>query len=57
MEKITSAPNYLPFALVDRCIGSQIWIIMKGRKEIVGILKGFDDYINMVCKSRNLNRF
>ena len=34
--------------LIDKCIGSRIWIIMKGDKEIVGTLRGFDDYVNMV---------
>ncbi len=38
----------LPLELVDKCIGSRIWIIMKGDKEIVGTLLGFDDYVNMV---------
>jgi U6 snRNA-associated Sm-like protein LSm5 len=34
--------------LVDKCIGSKIWVIMKGDKEIVGTLRGFDEYVNMV---------
>jgi small nuclear ribonucleoprotein (snRNP)-like protein len=29
--------------LIDRCIGSKIWVIMKGDKELVGTLRGFDD--------------
>jgi len=40
--------HYLPLELVDKCIGSKIWIIMKGDKEISGTLKGYDDYVNMV---------
>jgi small nuclear ribonucleoprotein (snRNP)-like protein len=36
--------------LIDRCIGSKIWIVMKGDKEFVGTLKGFDDYVNMVLE-------
>jgi U6 snRNA-associated Sm-like protein LSm5 len=35
---------------VDRCIGSRIHIIMKGDKELVGTLRGFDDYVNMVLE-------
>lgn len=31
---------------MDKCIGSKIHIIMKNDKEIVGTLKGFDDYIS-----------
>lgn len=34
--------------LVDKCIGEKIWVIMKGDKEIIGTLRGFDDYVNMV---------
>lgn len=34
--------------LVDKCIGSRIHIIMKNDKEIVGTLKGFDDFVNML---------
>ncbi|KAJ1618075.1 hypothetical protein T492DRAFT_636725 [Pavlovales sp. CCMP2436] len=42
--------SVLPLELIDKCIGSRIWIIMKGDKEIVGTLKGFDDYVNMVLE-------
>ncbi len=37
-----------PTELMDKCIGSKIWIMMKGDKELVGILRGFDKYVNMV---------
>lgn len=60
-----------PLALIDKCIGSRIWVIMKGgarrilfssfsplpllwspphktEKEIVGTLRGFDEFVNMV---------
>jgi U6 snRNA-associated Sm-like protein LSm5 len=40
-------PTILPLALIDRCIGSKIFVIMKDEKEIVGTLRGFDDYISM----------
>jgi hypothetical protein len=36
--------------LIDKCIGSQIWIIMKGDKELVGTLRGFDDYVSILSK-------
>ncbi|PWO00982.1 LSM-domain-containing protein [Tilletiopsis washingtonensis] len=39
----------LPLELMDRCIGSSVWVIMKSDgREIVGTLRGFDDYVNMV---------
>ncbi len=28
----------------------RIWIIMKGDKELVGTLGGFDEYVNMVLE-------
>uniref|UniRef100_I1K310 U6 snRNA-associated Sm-like protein LSm5 n=1 Tax=Glycine max TaxID=3847 RepID=I1K310_SOYBN len=40
----------LPSELIDRCIGSKIWVIMKGDKELVGTLRGFDVYANMVLE-------
>eukprot|EP01097_Dermamoeba_algensis_P005033 TRINITY_DN320_c0_g1_i4.p1 TRINITY_DN320_c0_g1~~TRINITY_DN320_c0_g1_i4.p1 ORF type:complete len:114 (+),score=20.65 TRINITY_DN320_c0_g1_i4:31-372(+) len=42
--------QFWPLELIDKCIGSKIWIIMKGDKELVGILRGFDDYVNMVLE-------
>merc|ERR1712157_362669 len=48
MGTVSAAPSYLPLALIDKCIGSRIWVIMKGDKELVGTLRGFDDYVNMV---------
>jgi U6 snRNA-associated Sm-like protein LSm5 len=35
----------LPLELIDKAIGSQIWILLRGSKEIVGTLRGFDDYV------------
>jgi U6 snRNA-associated Sm-like protein LSm5 len=34
--------------LVDKCIGARIWVIMKGDKEFVGILSGFDEYVSIL---------
>jgi len=36
----------LPLELVDRCIGSSIWVVMKGQREFIGKLLGFDDYVS-----------
>lgn len=44
-------PSHLmPSELIDRCIGSKIWVIMKGDKELVGTLRGFDVFVNMVLQ-------
>ncbi|KDN52986.1 like-Sm ribonucleo protein [Tilletiaria anomala UBC 951] len=40
--------SILPLELIDRCIGSSIWVVMKTNREFVGTLLGFDDYVNMV---------
>ena len=38
----------LPLETIDNCVGKQVWVIMKNEKEIVGTLRGFDDYVNLV---------
>ncbi|KDE05727.1 U6 snRNA-associated Sm-like protein LSm5 [Microbotryum lychnidis-dioicae p1A1 Lamole] len=38
----------LPLELIDKAIGSKIWVIMKTEREFTGTLLGFDDYVNMV---------
>ncbi|KAK4981827.1 hypothetical protein LTR66_009678 [Elasticomyces elasticus] len=40
----------LPLELIDKCVGSRIWVIMKGDKEFSGTLLGFDDFVNMVLE-------
>lgn len=51
----TNPSTLFPLELVDKCIGSRIWIIMKSDKEIVGTLIGFDDYVNMVLEGEFLS--
>ena len=40
----------LPLALVEKCIGARIWVIMRDETEFIGTLKGFDDYVNIVLE-------
>ncbi|KAK9449959.1 small nuclear ribonucleoprotein, variant [Limtongia smithiae] len=40
----------LPLELVDKCVGSKIWVVMKTDREFSGILRGFDDFVNMVLE-------
>ena len=42
--------SVLPLELIDKCIGSKIWVIMKGDKELAGTLTGFDEFVNMVME-------
>ncbi|KAF9022928.1 like-Sm ribonucleoprotein [Hymenopellis radicata] len=44
------ASQILPLELIDRCIGSRIWVIMKSEREFSGTLLGFDDFVNMVLE-------
>mmetsp|Transcript_9227 Transcript_9227/g.34654 ORF Transcript_9227/g.34654 Transcript_9227/m.34654 type:complete len:92 (-) Transcript_9227:40-315(-) len=44
------AERLLPLELIDKCIGSRLWVLMKGDKELVGTLRGFDNYVNMVLE-------
>lgn len=48
--KYPHAIRLLVAELIDKCIGSRMWVIMRGDKELVGTLRGFDDYVNMVLE-------
>ena len=37
----------LPLELIDKTIGSKIWVLMRGSKEVTGTLMGFDDYVSL----------
>lgn len=50
----TMASTILPLELVDRCIGSPIWVVMKNEREFTGTLMGFDDYVSECCLPRHL---
>lgn len=41
-----AASQILPLELIDRCIGSNIWVIMKSNREFSGTLLGFDDFVS-----------
>lgn len=45
-RKNAMASTILPLELVDRCIGSPIWVLMKNEREFTGTLMGFDDYVS-----------
>lgn len=50
-RKPAPAPNpshVLPAELLDKCVGSRVWVLMKGDRELVGTLRGFDVFVNMV---------
>lgn len=36
---VPNPSQILPSELLDKCIGSKIWILMKGEKELVGTLR------------------
>jgi small nuclear ribonucleoprotein (snRNP)-like protein len=39
------ASRILPLEKIDQAIGGRIHILMRGTKEMVGTLRGFDDYV------------
>jgi U6 snRNA-associated Sm-like protein LSm5 len=39
-----------PLALLEATVGSEVWIIMRGERELKGVLKGYDDYVNLVLE-------
>ncbi|RKF54417.1 putative U6 snRNA-associated Sm-like protein LSm5 [Erysiphe neolycopersici] len=49
------ASQLLPLELIDKCVGSKIWVVMKGDKEFCGVLLGFDDYVSK-CKDNQIIR-
>ena len=38
----------LPLDLVQKCVDNEVFVIMKDEREFMGVLKGFDDFINIV---------
>ncbi|GAB9468441.1 hypothetical protein Gpo141_00005757 [Globisporangium polare] len=48
MHELLQSARVHMYGLIDKCIGSRLWIVMKGDKEFLGTLRGFDDYVNMV---------
>ena len=46
----TNPSRLLSSELVDKCVGSRIWVIMNGEKEMFWTLRGFDVYVNMVLE-------
>lgn len=45
---ISQIPSYLPLALIDKCIGSRIWVIMKNDKELVSSIFSKDGLISQL---------
>lgn len=46
------ATRLLPLELIDKAMGSRMWILLRGTKEIVGTLRGFDDYVRTASTSQ-----
>jgi U6 snRNA-associated Sm-like protein LSm5 len=47
MEIEKPAPSVYPLELVDAAIGTRVWIILRGAREFCGLLRGFDNYVNL----------
>jgi len=45
-EPVSHSPSA---ELIDKCIGSRIWVIMKNEHEYAGTLLGFDDFVSTLC--------
>ena len=39
-----------PLELLDMTINNKVWVIMKEQQEFIGILRGFDDFMNIVLE-------
>lgn len=51
MQTEGNTSQVLPAELVDRCVGSTVWVILRSERELVGTLRGFDAYVNMVLEN------
>ena len=50
LDPTSMSSTILPLELIDKAIGSKIWVVMKTEREFTGTLLGFDDYVNMVLE-------
>jgi small nuclear ribonucleoprotein (snRNP)-like protein len=35
-------------ALVEQAIGLKVWVLMKNDKELIGTLRGFDEFLSII---------
>ncbi|CAG9333321.1 LSM5 [Blepharisma stoltei] len=42
--------SILPLKMLDKCIGQKVWLILRDDREFCGVLKGHDEYFNMVLQ-------
>lgn len=55
---MAAASQILPLELVDRCVGSPIWVVMKStNREFTGTLLGFDDFVSEYAVTDYLRRW
>jgi U6 snRNA-associated Sm-like protein LSm5 len=47
MAAHANQPSLYPLELVDAAVGTRVWIILRGAREFCGILRGFDEYVNL----------
>ncbi|MDP2438664.1 MAG: U6 snRNA-associated Sm-like protein LSm5 [archaeon] len=47
---LTHSPPSFEKEIINHCLNKPLWVIMKGDKEFVGTLMGFDEYVNIVLK-------
>lgn len=50
MSEVAPVSQIIPLELVEKCIGSRVWVLMSSEKEFVGTVVGFDDFVNMVLE-------
>ena len=36
--------------MIDRAVGSKVWVVMKNNKEVEGTLVGLDEFVNLVME-------
>lgn len=49
-ETNMSLPDILPLEVIDKTINQPVWIILQSNREFTGILRGFDDFVNVIIE-------
>ncbi|KAF2003462.1 U6 snRNA-associated Sm-like protein-like protein LSm5 [Amniculicola lignicola CBS 123094] len=45
-----AAEPLLPLEILDKCIGSRVWVLLDTGREMVGKLVGCDEYVNIIME-------
>lgn len=47
---MSAVADILPLEVIDRTVNSRVHIVLQNNRELVGILRGFDDFVNVILE-------